>query len=248
MKFGIGQPVPRLEDPRLITGRGSFTDDVSLPGQLHLAIVRSPFAHGTLTRIDTSPALAQDGVRAVYTASDLASLGAMPCRAVLTDRAGEPCFIPRRPLLAEGRVRFVGEPVAAVVAETRQQARDAAELVGVDIDDLPVVASLTAAAAPDAPVLHEARGSNLAIHFENGDEAAWADARSRATHVVGVTLINNRVAPSPLEPRACVGEFREGAFTLHNPSQGAFAQQGVLAKRLLKKRPVSRKNLLKKKP
>ncbi len=229
MKFGIGQPVPRVEDPRLITGAGAFTDDVNLPGQLHLAMVRAPLAHGLICSIDTREALAAAGVRAVYTAKDIAGLGGMPCRAVLKDREGNPCFIPHRPLLAEGRVRFVGEPVAAVVAETRQQARDAAELVVVEIDDLPPVVSLTAADAPEATVLHEAHGSNLAIHYENGDEAAWAAARGQAQHVVSVELVNNRVVPSPLEPRACVGQYTSGLFTLHNPSQGAFAQQGVLA-------------------
>lgn len=230
MKFGIGQPVPRLEDPRLVTGGGAFTDDVDLPGQLHLIMVRSPFAHGRIREVDPTAALAHEGVRAVYTASDLAALGGMPCRAVLTDRSGNPCFMPKRPLLAEERVRFVGEPVAAVVAETRQQARDAAELVLLDVDDLPPVVGLEEASSPDAPVLHEARGSNLAIHFENGDEASWLAARDKAAHLARVDLVNNRVAPSPLESRACVAEFRDGTFTLHNPSQGAFAQQGVLAR------------------
>jgi carbon-monoxide dehydrogenase large subunit len=230
LKFGIGQPVPRLEDPRLVTGRGTFTDDVNVPGQLHLAVVRSPYAHGVLREVDVSAARAHPGVHAVYTAADLDTLGGMPCRAVLTDRAGNPCFIPKRPILAEECVRFVGEPVAAVVAETRQQARDAAEQVIVEIDDLPAVVSLEEAESPDATVLHPAHGSNLAIHYENGDETGWNAAAAQAAHVVAVRLVNNRVAPSPLEPRACVGEFSDGSFTLHNPSQGAFAQQGVLAK------------------
>lgn len=229
MKFGIGQPVPRVEDPRLVTGGGVFTDDVNVPGQLHLAMVRAPYAHGVIRRIDTADAAKEPGVRAVFTAEDLADLGGMPCRAVLKDRAGEPCFIPKRPLLAEGRVRFVGEPVAAVVAETRQQAMDAAELIEVEIDDLPAVVSLPVADTLDAPVLHEAHGSNLAMHYENGDEDAWMAARERAAHLISVQLINNRVVPGPLEPRACVGEFKDDIFTLYNPSQGAFAQQSVLA-------------------
>ena len=137
MKFGVGQPVPRLEDPRLITGAGAFTDDVNLPGQLYLAMARSPYAHGQLGAVDCSEARAAEGVRAVYTAADIEALGGMPCRAVLSDRQGNPCFIPKRPLLAEGRVRFAGEPVAAVIAETPQQARDAAELIFIDVDDLP---------------------------------------------------------------------------------------------------------------
>jgi carbon-monoxide dehydrogenase large subunit len=234
VKFGVGQAVPRLEDPRLITGAGSFTDDVNLPGQLYLAMARSPYAHGELRAVDTSDALTAEGVRAVYTAADIETLGGMPCRAVLSDRDGNPCFIPKRPLLAEGRVRFVGEPVAAVVAETPQQARDAAERIFIDVDDLPAVADLRAAVEEDATVLHQAHGSNLAIHYENGEEAAWQEAQVRADHVVQVSLVNNRVVPSPLEPRACVGEYRDGTFTLYNPSQGAFAQQGVLAKAIFK--------------
>jgi carbon-monoxide dehydrogenase large subunit len=233
LKFGIGQPVPRLEDPRLITGGGAFTDDVNLPEQLYLAVVRSPYAHGAIREIDLQSARSAPGVVAVYKAEDLVELGGMPCRAVLEDRAGKPCFIPKRPLLAEGRVRFVGEPVAAVVASTRQAARDAAELVTVDIDELPAVVAMPEAAELDSPVLHPEHGSNVAIHFENGDEAAYAAAEAAAAHVARVTLVNNRVAPSPLEPRACVGEWRDGSFTLYNPSQGAFAQQGVLAKSIL---------------
>jgi carbon-monoxide dehydrogenase large subunit len=225
----VGQPVPRLEDPRLVTGRGAFTDDVSRDGQLHLAVVRSPYAHGTLNQIDIDAALRAEGVRAVYTAEDLVDLGGMPCRAVLKDRAGEPCFIPKRPLLAEGRVRFVGQPVAAVVADTRAQARDAAELIALDIEDLHAVVSLAEAASPDAEVLHPERGSNLAIHYENGDEDGCARAEAAAATLVRVDLVNNRVVPGPLEPRACVGEYLDGRFVLHNPSQGAFAQQGVLA-------------------
>ncbi len=232
MKFGVGQPVPRLEDPRLITGAGSFTDDVNLPGQLYLAIARSPYAHGQLKAVDTSDAATAAGVRAVYTAADIEALGGMPCRAVLSDRAGNPCFIPKRPLLAEGRVRFAGEPVAAVVAETAQQARDAAELIFIDVDDLPAVTDLRR--AETETVLHDAHGSNLAIHYENGDEAAWQEAQARAAHVVQVSLVNNRVVPSPLEPRASVAAYEDGAFTLFNPSQGAFAQQGVLAKAIFK--------------
>lgn len=229
MKFGIGQSVPRREDPRLVTGGGAFTDDVNLPGQLHMAVVRAPYAHGVIRGIDTAGALAAAGVKAVYTAADITVLGAMPCRAVLEDRAGNPCFIPRRPLLAEGKVRFVGEPLAVVIAETRQQARDAAERVLVDIDDLPAVVGLEAAAA-DAILLHEDQGTNLAIHYEKGDASRWQAARAAAEHLVDVTLINNRVVPSPLEPRACVARFEDGAFTLYNPSQGAVGQQAALAK------------------
>jgi len=223
-----------VEDPRLITGQGAFTDDVNLAGQLHLAIARSPYAHGELVGIDVDSALAAEGVQAVYTAADLADLGGMPCRAVLEDRDGKPCFIPERPVLAENRVRFVGQPVAAVVASTRAQARDAAELIEVDVEDLPAVVGLNEAVSPDSSILHPEHGSNVAIHFENGDLDAFGRAAAEAAHLITVELINNRVAPSPLEPRACVGDWRDGAFTLYNPSQGAFAQQGVLASSIFK--------------
>ena len=218
----------------MVTGAGTFTADVNLPGQLYLAMARSPYAHGQLNAVHTSDALAAAGVCAVYTAADIEALGGMPCRAVLTDREGTPCFIPKRPLLAEGRVRFAGEPVAAVIAQTPQQARDAAELIYIDVDDLPANADLRLAEDEGTTVLHDEHGSNLAIHYENGSEASWQDARAAAAHVVRVSLINNRVVPSPLEPRASVADYQDGQLTLYNPSQGAFAQQGVLAKAIFK--------------
>ncbi len=237
MKFGIGQSVPRKEDPRLITGGGAFTDDINLPGQLFLAVMRSPYAHGRITEIDISAASAAAGVMAVYTAADLAELGGLPCRAVLKDRNDEPCFIPHRPILAEDRICFVGQAVVAVIAQSRQQARDAAELVELTVADLPAVVDLREAGSPDAQVLHEAHGSNLSIHYENGDEGAFEQALAEAAHVVVVDLVNNRVVPSPLEPRACVASYDDGKFTLYNPSQGAYAQQGVLAKAIFKVPP-----------
>ena len=237
MKFGIGQSVPRKEDPRLVTGGGAFTDDINLPGQLFLAVMRSPYAHGRITDIDISAASAAAGVMAVYTAADLAELGGLPCRAVLKDRNDEPCFIPHRPILAEDRICFVGQAVVAVVAQSRQQARDAAELVELTVADLPAVVDLREAGSPDAQVLHEAHGSNLSIHYENGDEGAFEQALAEAAHVVVVDLVNNRVVPSPLEPRACVASYDDGKFTLYNPSQGAYAQQGVLAKAIFKVPP-----------
>jgi len=239
VKFGIGQSVPRKEDPRLVTGGGAFTDDINLPGQLFLAVMRSPYAHGRITDIDISAASAAAGVMAVYTAADLAELGGLPCRAVLKDRNDEPCFIPHRPILAEDRICFVGQAVVAVVAQSRQQARDAAELVELTVADLPAVVDLREAGSPDAQVLHEAHGSNLSIHYENGDEGAFEQALAEAAHIVVVDLVNNRVVPSPLEPRACVASYDDGKFTLYNPSQGAYAQQGVLAKAIFKVPPAA---------
>ncbi|TDJ31823.1 MAG: xanthine dehydrogenase family protein molybdopterin-binding subunit, partial [Gammaproteobacteria bacterium] len=230
MKFGVGQPVPRKEDPRLVTGGGQFTDDINLPAQLYAAFFRSPYPHGRIVDLDVSNVRTAPGVVAVYTAEDLSELGSMPCRAQLTDRAGKSCFIPRRPLLAEERVFFVGQAVVAVVAETKQLARDAAELVVLEVEELPVVVRPDEAIAVDAPVLHEVHASNVCIHYELGEADVVDRAFERATHVVQLDVINNRVAPSPLEPRSCLACYEEGKFTLYNPSQGAFAQQSVLAR------------------
>lgn len=234
MKFGIGQPVTRKEDPRLITGQGQFTDDVDVPGALHLAILRSPYAHGVITALDVSAAAEAPGVAKVLTAEDLHELGGLPCRAILKDRSGQDCFVPHRPVLAADRVLFCGQAVAAVVAESRQAAKDAAELIDLQVDDLPVVTELADAGSPDAALLHPAHGSNECIHYENGDLAAFRAAADQADCVVEVDIVNNRVAPSPLEPRACVGFYEDGQFTLYNPSQGAVAQQASLAKAIFK--------------
>ncbi len=230
MKFGIGQSVPRAEDPRLVTGAGRFTDDVSLPGQLHAAVLRSPYAHGEIVTLDVSAARTAPGVAAVYTGATLAGLGPLPCRARIKGADGTPAFIPHRPVLATGRVRFVGEPVAMVVAETREQALAAVELIELEVDDLAAVVDLAAAAEPDAVLLHPEHGSNLCVHYRNGDAEATAAALAAAPHRVRLDLVNNRVAPTPLEPRACVAAFESGGFVLYNPSQGAYAQQGVLAR------------------
>jgi carbon-monoxide dehydrogenase large subunit len=234
VKFGIGQSVPRKEDPRYVTGAARFTDDVSLPGQLHAAFLRSPHAHGVIRTLDVTDAAAAPGVHAVYTGEDLAELGPLPCRARMQGTDGEPAFVPRRPVLARERVRFVGEPVVAVVAGTRAQALAAVEAIVLDIDELPAVVALSAAQGPDAAVLHEERGSNLCVHYRNGDAGATAQAFERAAHRVALTLVNNRVAPSPLEPRACVASYTDDHFVLYNPSQGAYAQQGVLARAIFK--------------
>jgi carbon-monoxide dehydrogenase large subunit len=229
VKFGVGQSVPRKEDPRLVTGGGEFTDDINFPGQLHLRVLRSPYAHGRISKLDTDAALSAPGVLAVYTAADISELGSLPCRAVLTDAEGNPAFIPRRPILAEDKVCFAGQGVAAVVATTPQQALDALELIEFFLEDEPACVDPADALHVDTPVLHPEHGSNLCVHYQHGDSGAVEAALAEAAHVVSVDLINNRVAPSPLEPRACIGRFDQGQYVLYNPSQGAFAQQGVLA-------------------
>lgn len=237
MKFGVGQSVPRTEDPRLLTGAGRFTDDVDLPGQLHAAVFRSPYPHGVICRLDVAAARRAPGVVAVYTGEDLAELGPLPCRARIKGRDGQPAYVPARPVLARARVRFVGEAVAMVVAETRREAIAALDLIDLEIDDLPAVVRMPAAVGPDAPVIHGEHGSNVCVHYVNGDVAATEAAFARAAHRVTLDLVNNRVAPTPLEPRACVASWEDGRFLLYNPSQGAFAQQGVIARAVFKVEP-----------
>ena len=237
MKFGVGQSVRRTEDPRLVTGAGVFTDDVNLEDQLYAAFYRSPYAHARLKSIRLEAARAAPDVVAVYTGVELVSLGALPCRAQLTDARGDPCFIPRRPTLAEDKVQFVGQAIVAVVAESRQAARDAVELVDVDFEPLHPVVSLESSVADAAPILHEELGHNVCVHFERGDAEEVSNAMGGAAHIVSISVINNRVVPTPLEPRVSVASYSEGKFTLYNPSQGAVAQQGVLSRSIFNIEP-----------
>ena len=230
MKFGIGQSVPRSEDPRLITGGGQYTDDINRPNQLYIRILRSPYAHGIITELDVSDALTRPGVEAVYTAKDLQHLGGLPCRAALKNAKGETAFIPHRPVLAEDRVLFVGQAIAAVVAQTPEQATDAIEAIELSVDDLPACSDLGRALDPDTRPMHEGHDSNLCVHFEQGAADAVDQALAAAEHVVRVSMVNNRVVPSPLEPRATLVEPQENGFSLYNPSQGALGQRAVLAK------------------
>ena len=176
MKFGVGQSVRRTEDPRLVTGAGVFTDDVNLEDQLYAAFYRSPYAHARLKSIHLDAARASPDVVAVYTSAELVSLGALPCRAQLTDARGDPCFVPRRPALAEDKVQFVGQAIVAVVAESRQAARDAMELVDVDFEPLQPLVSLESSVAGTAPILHEELGHNVCVHFERGDAEEVSNA------------------------------------------------------------------------
>ncbi len=230
MKFGIGQSVPRSEDPRLITGGGQYTDDINRPNQLYIRLLRSPYAHGHITELDIREALNRPGVEAVYTAADLEHLGGLPCRAALKNAQGEPAFIPHRPILADGKVLFVGQAIAAVVAQTPEQAADAVEAIELSVDDLPACSDPSRALDPDTQPMHEERPTNLCIHFEQGSAAAVDHALIEGEHVVRVKLVNNRVVPSPLEPRATLVEPTESGFSLYNPSQGALGQRAVLAK------------------
>jgi len=232
-RFGIGQPVPRTEDPVLVRGEGRFTDDLNADGQIHLAIVRSPVAHGVLRKVDVSPALGLEGVVGAWTGADLKAAGytwtasALPFR----NRDGTPFRQTNRFPLAVDRVRFAGEPVAVIAAETAALARDAAEAVEVDIDILPAIVDVEAAAAPDAPQLHDEVPGNLVLDFHHGDEAATREAFAKAAHVARVTVDDPRVVINPLELRACLAlhDAATGHFTLHTPSQGVYGLKGGIA-------------------
>ena len=170
-QFGIGQPVRRKEDVRFLTGAGRYTDDVNLPGQVHMAILRSPHAHARIVSMDLSAARAAPGVLMVLTGPDAEAdgLGHCPLMAEIPPLAGTPAlFCPPKPILALGAVRFVGDAVAAVVAETRAQAIDALELIEIDYDALPAITDTARALDADAPVIWADRGSNLCVHWSNG--------------------------------------------------------------------------------
>jgi aerobic carbon-monoxide dehydrogenase large subunit len=233
MKFAIGQSVPRNEDPVLVRGEGRYTDDVGVPGQVHAAFVRSPYAHGVIRGIDTSAALAMEGVLAVHTGDDLASSGyaSLKCIIGFPNRDGSPMAKPARPPLAVGKVRFVGDPVAIVVAETADQARDAAEAVVLDVEVLPVVTTPAEAVKPGAPQLYDDAPGNVAIDYQYGDAAAVEAAFRTAAHVTRMEIVNSRIVVNAMEPRAALAEYDAptGRFTLHAPSQGVFGMRNNLA-------------------
>jgi carbon-monoxide dehydrogenase large subunit len=235
MQFGIGQPVKRQEDPILVRGEGSYTDDVSLPGQLYAAFVRSPYAHGVLKGIDSEAAKAMAGVVAVYTAADLAPMGYGPLKCALganfKNRDGTPMTLPPRHALASGKVRFVGDPVAVVIAKTQNQARDAAEAVALDIDVLPAVTTVADAIKPGAPQLYDEAPGNQVLDYHFGDSVKVADAFARAAHVTKLAIHNNRIVVNPMEPRAGLAVFdrKSKRFTLHAGSQGVFGKRNNLA-------------------
>jgi carbon-monoxide dehydrogenase large subunit len=230
-KFGIGQPVLRNEDPILVRGEGRFTDDVSVPGQAYAVIVRSRHPHGIIRKIDTEAARKMPGVLGVYTGADLvdAGYGTLKCIVPFKNRDGSDMTKPPRWPLPTDKVRYVGDPLACVVAQTLLQAKDAAEAVDVDIEPLPSVTDAERAAQPDAPQLYEQAPGNLALDFHYGDSEAVAAAFAKAAHVTRLKLYNNRVVVNAMEPRAAVAAYENGRFTLHTCSQGVFGMRGTLA-------------------
>jgi carbon-monoxide dehydrogenase large subunit len=237
-KFGVGQPVLRKEDDTLVRGKGKYTDDFNLPGQAYAWIVRSSHAHGIIKGIDTSAAKAMPGVLGVWTGADLASAGYGPytCGLPLKNRDGTPLKQTNRTALMSDKVRYVGDPVAFVVAETLAQARDAAEAVGLDIEPLPAVTSAVEAAKPGAPQLYDHIPNNVALDYHYGDAAKVEAAFASAAHVTKLDITNTRVAVVAMEPRAALASYDRASerYTIQVPTQGVAGNRTNLAKNLLK--------------
>jgi carbon-monoxide dehydrogenase large subunit len=229
-KFGIGQPVPRMEDPTLLRGEGRYSDDINLAGQAYAVMVRSRIAHGTIRRIDVAEARAMPGVLAIHTAEDLRGYGPIKPMMMIPMRDGSPMRAPPRPALPAERVRFVGEVVAFVVAETAAQAKDAAEAVLVEIEPLPAITTPDAALAPGAPLLHPEAPGNIVVDYHYGDTAAADAAFAKAAHVTRLRLTSNRIVVNPLEPRSAVAEYESARerFTLRLGCQGVFGMRQSL--------------------
>jgi aerobic carbon-monoxide dehydrogenase large subunit len=229
-KFGKSQPVRRVEDLRFLTGHGRFVDDIAPEGALFGHVLRSQVAHGRITALDLGAARAAPGVHLVLSADDLAAAGVhLGMDAMLVkNRDGSDAAAPERPILACGRVRFVGEAVAFIVADTLDQARDAAELVDLDIEDLPVNMD----AAPGGPVIHAQAPENRAFDWGLGDEAAIAVAFDAAARVVSLQAEDNRVIINTMEPRGCYAEVQQGRLHLCFGGQGPWAMRDQLAAKL----------------
>src|SRR5882762_1253230 len=239
LRFGAGQPVKRLEDQRLLTGKGQFIDDRPEDGALWLHVLRSPHAHANIVSIDIKAAREMPGVEAVYTGADLVAddIGTLPTLLVFKRPDGSPMTAPPRRLLAHEIVRFAGEPVAAVVATSRVAAQTAAEAIVVEYDVLPSVVDPVAAIKPGAPAVWAEVPDNIAAAMSYGDAAAVETAFASAAHVVSLDLISQKLIPSAMEPRSTIAEIEKktGRLILHVQSQTPGSTRDVLAEAVLKR-------------
>ncbi len=230
---GIGAPVRRTEDFRFITGKGQYTDDINRAGQAHAYFLRSPHAHAEIVKIDDSKAKAMDGVLAVLTGADLAAdnIGGLICGWMIHNKDGSPMRAGGHPALAQGKVRYVGDHVAVVIAETYQQAKDAGEAIDVTYKTLPAVADIESAVKKGATVVHDVAPDNTVFNWHLGDKAATDAAFAKAKHVTKLDLVNNRLVPNAMEPRAAVGDYDAGTgvFTLYTTSQNPHVARLVLS-------------------
>ncbi|HUL87694.1 MAG TPA: xanthine dehydrogenase family protein molybdopterin-binding subunit [Pseudolabrys sp.] len=237
-EFAIGQGVSRFEDPRLVRGGGKYIDDVVYPGMAFGVVLRSPHGHAKINSIDTTAAKTAPGVLAVITAADWkrAGLGELPSHGGLKRRDGSPMFKPPYPVLAETHARWVGDPVAFVVAETQAQAADATEMIEVDYEPLPAVVSTAKAIEPDAAKVWEGSADNISFVELIGDKGATDAAFAKAAHIVKHRFVINRVTAASMEPRGAVGVYlpSEDRYIIHSPVQRAHPYRSELAKQVLK--------------
>ena len=232
-KFGLAQPVRRVEDPRLLVGRGRYTDDIVLPNMLHGVLLRSPHAAARIKGIDAAAASSLPGVKAIYTAADLNAdgIGPLPCAAPVENRDGTPQAMPPHPVLADDMVRHVGDPVAFVVADSAKAARDAAEQVTVGYETLPSVTDTAKAMDKGAPLVWPDVPHNLAFDWEIGDKAATEAQFAKAAHVTRLTVVNNRIVVSSMEARVAMADFdaATGRWTLYANTQGGWLVKNLMA-------------------
>lgn len=230
-KFGVGQAATRIEDRRFTAGRGQYIEDLTLPNQSWGVFTRSPHAHARILEIDTDSVSDLPGVLGVYTCADLraADIGDLPCNVGTSNIDGSPCYKPPRPALADKIVRFVGDPVALVVAETRSQAIDAAEQLWVDYEPLDAVVETGATLADGQPQIWESARHNQCFHWQAGDQQATDDAFASAEKVVAVELVNNRVIPNSMETRGAIADTDNGRLVLHVSCQGVHMLRRMLA-------------------
>ncbi len=237
-KFGMAQPVRRVEDPRLLVGSGRYTDDITLPNEAFGIVLRSPHAAARILSVDTTAAAGLDGVLAIYSAKDLIAddIGGLPCLIPLKNRDGSGRAEVPHPVLADGEVRHVGDPVVFIVAESQQAAKDAAEAVMIDYDVLPSSTDLGATLDADAPTVWAQAPGNVCFDWETGDKARTEALFAEAAHVTRLTVVNNRVVVSSMEARAAVADYDAASdrWTLYTNTQGGWTLKSMLAQAVFK--------------
>src|SRR2546429_1411561 len=223
----IGQSVRRKEDYRFLIGAGQYTDDVNPPHHTHAYFLRSPHAHAKIRKTDTSKAKAAPGVVGIYTGADLTGVNGLPCGWLITGTDGQPMKEPPHPVLAQGKVRYVGDGIALVIAETPDQAKDAAELIDVDYEVLPAVVNVVDALKPGAPQIHDEAPGNKCYTWAIGDKSAVDAAFAKAAHVTKLDIVNNRLVPNAIEPRAAVASYSraDDSYTLYVANQNPHVER-----------------------
>jgi carbon-monoxide dehydrogenase large subunit len=227
----IGQSIRRKEDARFLTGAGQYTSDVAVPNTAQAFFLRSPHAHAIIRGIDTRRAANAPGVLAVYTSADLTGVNGLPCGWLIKNIDGTPMNEPPHPVLAQGKVRYVGDPIAMVVADTLHQAKDAAELIDVDYEPLPAVVSCVECLKPGAPQLHDGAPGNKCYTWAIGDKAATEAGFAKAAHVTKLDIVNNRLVPNAIEPRAATASYNrsDDSYTVHVANQNPHLERLLMS-------------------